>query len=144
MAGFGDTAENSLLNLIYRATAWANVADNAASSPLTNIHVSLHTASPGDSGTLSTNESAYGNYARQNVARSTGWTSASGGSTLLAANLVFPASSGSATTVTDFATGKTGGGAAEMFIYGAISPTIPIGGAGVTPTLTTATTLSID
>ena len=35
---------NSIVNLMYRATAWANVADNASSSPLTNTYVSLHTA----------------------------------------------------------------------------------------------------
>lgn len=35
---------NSIVNLMYRATAWANVADNAGSSPLTNTYVALHTA----------------------------------------------------------------------------------------------------
>ena len=35
---------NRILNLMYRATAWANVADNAASSPLTNVVVALHSA----------------------------------------------------------------------------------------------------
>jgi hypothetical protein len=32
------------LNLMYRATAWANVADNAAAAPLTDVAVALHTA----------------------------------------------------------------------------------------------------
>jgi hypothetical protein len=35
---------NSIVNLMYRATAWSNVADNASSSPLTNTYVSLHPA----------------------------------------------------------------------------------------------------
>jgi hypothetical protein len=77
------------------------------------------------------------------VARSTGWSAASGGSTNLAANLAFPASTGSATTITDFSTGKSGGGAAAILWYGAVSPTIPIGSAGVTPRLTTATAISL-
>ena len=36
---------NSIINLMYRAVAWANMADNAASSPVTNVTVALHTAS---------------------------------------------------------------------------------------------------
>lgn len=35
-------ASNSLLALMYNATAWANVADNAASSPLANTYIALH------------------------------------------------------------------------------------------------------
>ena len=35
---------NSILALIYNATPWANVADNAASSPLTAIAMALATA----------------------------------------------------------------------------------------------------
>jgi hypothetical protein len=42
--------ENDLLKLIFNATAIANLADNAASSPLTNLYVSLHTADPGEAG----------------------------------------------------------------------------------------------
>lgn len=50
-AGKGDTFENDVLKLIFNGTAIANLADNAASSPLTNLEVSLHTADPTDSGT---------------------------------------------------------------------------------------------
>lgn len=35
---------NNIVNLMYRATNWANVADNASSSPFTNTYVSMHTA----------------------------------------------------------------------------------------------------
>jgi hypothetical protein len=64
-----------LLNLYFDAVAIANVADNAASSPLTNIQVALHTADPGLAGTQATNEVAYTSYARVAVARgSGGWT----------------------------------------------------------------------
>ncbi len=44
----GNTFENDLLKLIFNATAIANIADNAGSSPLTNLYVSLHTADPGE------------------------------------------------------------------------------------------------
>ena len=48
--------ETAILSLVFNATAWANYADNAASSPQTNISVALHTADPGTSGTQSTSE----------------------------------------------------------------------------------------
>lgn len=139
----GDTTENAILNLIFRATAWANYADNAASAPETNIHVGLHTADPGEAGTMSTSESAYTNYARQNVARSTGWSSSSAGSTSPAANIDFPSSGAAGTTITHFSTGKTGGGAAAILWSGTVTPNIAIGAAGITPRLTTASTIDL-
>jgi hypothetical protein len=144
MAGFADVTENSILDLIYRATAWANYAINATTSPETNIVVALHTGDPGDAGTMATLESAYTNYARQNTLRSTGWNAASGGSVALNANLDFPSSGAAGTTITHFSTGKSGGGTAPILMAGAVSPTIPIGGAGVVPRLTTATTCALD
>src|SRR5690349_4653937 len=44
----GNTAENDIMKLLFNATAITNIADNAASSPLTNLEVSLHTADPGE------------------------------------------------------------------------------------------------
>lgn len=143
MAGFSDSSENSILNLVYSATAWANVADNAAGTPLTNIHVGLHTADPGDTGTMSTSEVAYTSYARVNVARSTGWTTATTGVISPAAQIDFPAGTGGSGTVTYFSTGKTSGGAAIIFMSGTVTPSI-VTGSAVTPHLTVATTLSLD
>jgi len=75
VASFTDGTESALLKLLFNATAWANVADNAAGSPLTNLYVSLHNADPGEGGSQTTNETAYTNYARQAVARTSGgWT----------------------------------------------------------------------
>ena len=62
----------SALALMFSATAWANYADNAATTPQTNIHVALATADPGDAGTMSTSEATYTSYARVNVARTSG------------------------------------------------------------------------
>ena len=88
----GNTWENDLLKLIFQATAIANVADNAASSPLTNLYVSLHTADPGEAGDQTTSEISYTGYARVAVARSTGWDAASGGATANAARVGLRAS----------------------------------------------------
>lgn len=139
----GDTTENAILLLIFNATAWGNYADNAASSPQTNIHVALHTADPGESGTMSTSESAYTSYARVNVARSgSGWT-VTANSVSPAANIDFPAGTGGSGTVTYCSTGKTGGGATAILLSGTVTPNI-VTGNGVTPRITTATTITLD
>lgn len=138
-----NNTENNILDLIFRATAWANFADNAAASPLTNIHVALATADPTDTGTMSTSEATYTSYARVNVARSTGWSAASGGSTSPAAAITFPAGTGGSGTVTHFQVGKTGGGAVDVLWNGTVTPNI-VTGNGITPELTTATTITLD
>lgn len=138
-----DVTENAILNLIFRGTAWANYADNAAASPETNIHTGLHTADPGDAGTMSTSEVAYTSYARTNVLRSTGFSASVAGSTSPAATISFPAGTGGSGTVTHFSTGKTGGGAAAILFSGTVTPSI-VTGSGVTPQLTTSTTITLD
>jgi hypothetical protein len=138
-----DITENAILNLVFSATTWANYAINATASPETNIVVALHTADPTDSGTQASSETSYTSYARVNVARSTGWTTASAGSVSPAANIDFPAGTGGSGTISFFSTGKSGGGASAILWSGAVSPTIAAGN-GVTPRLTTATTITLD
>jgi len=139
----GNTFENDLLLLILNATAIANLADNAAASPLTNLSVALHTADPGEAGTQSTSEATYTSYARVSVARTSGgWTVASG-SASPAATISFPAGTGGAGTVTHFSVGPTGGGATKIFYSGTVTPNI-VTGNGVTPQLTTASTITED
>lgn len=140
-----DTTENAILNLIFRAVAWANYADNAATSAETNIPHALHTADPGDTGTMSTSETTYTSYARTNVGRTTGgWSAASGGSVSPAANVDFPAGTGGGSgVVTHFSTGKSGGGAAAILWSGTVTPNITTGN-GITPRLSTASTITLD
>jgi hypothetical protein len=138
-----NTTENAILSLIFEAAAWANYADNAASSPETNIVFALHTGDPGDTGTMSTSEIAYTSYARVNVARSAAGFTVSSGSCSPDANVDFPAGAGGSGTATHFSTGKSGGGAAAILWSGGISPSI-VTGSGVTPRLTTATTITLD
>ncbi len=141
----GGTTEGAILALIFNATAWANYADNAVSAPQTNIACALHTADPGTSGTQSTSESAYTSYARVNVARTSGgWTISGTGpaSCSPVSNISFPAGTGGSGTVTNFSTGKTGGGASAILWSGTVTPNISTG-SGITPVLTTATTLTL-
>lgn len=144
MAGFSDAAETAIMSLLFNATAWANIADNAASSPNTNIAVAAHTADPGDAGSQSTSEAAYTNYARVNVARTSGGWTVTGGSVSPVAAISFPASGAAGSSITHFSAGKTGGGASAIHMAGTVTPNIAIGAAGITPQLSTATTLTLD
>lgn len=118
----GNMIENDLLKLIFNATAIANLADNAASSPLTNLAVALHTADPGEAGTMSTSEVTYTGYARVSVARTTGGWTVTNNSVSPAANIDFGqrTDNGTAVVATHFSVGFTGAGAAKIINRGVI------------------------
>lgn len=115
---------NNLLALIYNATAWANIADNAASAPITNIYVALSTVTGAVGDTMSTNEANYTNYVRQTVARTTGgWTAPSSRATSNAAQITFPQCGVTGNTITSAKTGKATG-ASDVFHYGDLNAPI--------------------
>jgi hypothetical protein len=127
-----NTFEADLVALIFNATAIANIADNAASSPLTNLHVSLHTADPGEGGSQTTNECAYGSYARVAVARSgSGWT-VSGNTATNAALVQFPQCTSSSETATHVAVGTASSGTGKLLYKGALSASLAIS-SGIQP-----------
>jgi hypothetical protein len=140
---FSNATETAILALIFNATAWANYADNAVSSPQTATAMALHTADPGESGTMATSEAAYTSYARGSVNRNSGGWTVSGATAVLAANLDFAAATGGSETETHFSTGKTGGGSAAILLSGTVTPNIAVSN-GVTPRLTTSTTITLD
>lgn len=145
MSAISDTTEAAILALVFNATTWANYAINASASPETNIAVGLHTADPGDTGTMSTNEIAYTSYSRASVARTSGGWTVSGTSPTQAvpvSAISFTAGTGGSGTATHFTTGKTGGGAAAVLWYGTVTPNI-VTGSGVTPQLTTSTSIQL-
>ena len=135
--------ENSLLKLIFNATAIANLADNAASSPLTNLYVSLHTADPGEAGDQSTSEATYTSYARVAVLRTTGGWTVTNNSVSPVANIDFPNCTGGTNTITYFGVGTASSGAGILYYSGTVSPSISVS-SGVTPRLTTASTITED
>lgn len=135
--------ENDLLKLIFQATAIANICDNAASSPLTNLYVSLHTADPGEAGDQTTSEVAYTSYARVAVARTSGGWTVTGNSVSPVATIGFPAGTGGSGTATYFGVGTDASGAGKLLYSGAISPSISCGN-GITPQLTAASTITED
>lgn len=117
---------NSLLALIYNATPWANIADNAASSPITNIYLALSTVTGAVADTMSTNEATYTNYARQTIVRSTsGWTAPSSRATSNVAQITFPQCGVTGNTIVAAKTGKATG-ASEVFHYGDLNAPIEV------------------
>ena len=139
----GNTAENSLLLLLFNGTAWANIADNAASGPLTNLYVAFHTADPGEAGSQTTSETAYTSYARVAVARTSGGWTVTANSVSPVANIDAPACTGLTATLTHFSIGTASSGAGILLVSGTITPNISVS-SGVTPRLTTSTVITAD
>lgn len=120
-------ASDSILAIMYNATAWANVADNASSSPLTNIYVALHIAPVSAGGNQSEDETSYTNYARVAVARTTGgWTAPSSGATANTAAIEFAQCGVTGATITDVSTGVGASGATAYWHTGALSASIAV------------------
>ena len=140
MTASGGYAENLLL-LIFNATPYANIADNAASSPLTNLYVSLHTASPTASGDQTSNESTYTSYARVAVARTSGGWTITDNAVSPVSNITFPTATGGTETVTHFGIGTASSGTGALLYFGTLSPNISVS-SGVTPQITTASTIT--
>jgi hypothetical protein len=141
-----DAFEADLLKLIFNATPIANLADNASVAPLTNIAVAGHTADPGETGNMTTNETAYTGYARASVpCTAGGWTISGSAPTVASpvAPIAWPPCTGGAGTITHASCGPTGGGATEIYYSGPVTPNISVSN-GVTPQLTTASTISED
>ena len=140
--GTSSTFANQQLLLFFNGTTIANLANNASSSPLTNLYASLHTADPTAAGNEASNEVIYTGYARVAVARTSGGWTVTANAVSPAATISFPACTGGTATATYWAAGYAASGATEIMYSGAISPAIAISN-GVTPQLTTASTITI-
>lgn len=141
-----NASANDYVALIYNATAVANIADNAATSPLTNIFIAAHTAEPGAAGTQSTSEAAYTGYARASVARTTGGFTCSNGTVTLVANASFGACTAGSAILTHWSTGVAASGATKILHRGVFGSRLgPFTGAITTNIVTIpGTTLAVD
>lgn len=144
MAGKADTFTNDYLKLIFNAVAIANIADNAASAPLTNLYVSLHTDDPTDAGDQTSNEIAYTGYARVAVARIAGAWAVSASVVSPVSFIVFQEMTGGAGgTVTHWGVGTDTSGTGKLLYSGLVVPN-PIVVLGFIPRLTAASTVTED
>ena len=139
----GNTFENDLLKLIFNGDAIANIADNAASSPLAVLYLALHTADPGEAGSQTTSEATYTSYARVAVARTSSGFTIANNQVTLAANTDFPAATGGTNTITHFGIGTASSGAGKLLYKGSLSPTISVSN-GVTPRINSGVIVTED
>lgn len=126
MASFTNGTENSLLLLIFNAANWSLIADNTATTPATQFFVSLHNADPGEAGNQTTNETAYTNYARIAVARTSGGFTVSGTDptqVVNAATITFATCGVTGDTITHWGLGTLVSGAGVLLLSGVVGPT---------------------
>lgn len=115
-----NTTENELALLIFNKTlpAWLGALSSTGN---TDFYLSLHTADPGEAGNQTTNECAYGSYARIPVVRtSSGWT-VSGNQAVNAALAQFAEASSGSETITHVAIGTASSGAGQIVVSGALN-----------------------
>ena len=133
-----NTSESNLLLLLFNNTNWANVGDATGlrgSTTAGSFYVGLHTADPGETGTQTTSETSYTNYARIAVARSAGGWTVSGTAPTQAANtssVTFAACGVTGATLTHFTVGVNSAGAGEALWYGALTSNLTVS-SGITP-----------
>lgn len=119
-----NTTENDILAMMLEGTdpAWRANA---------TCYIALYTADPGEAGSATTNECAYGSYARVAVTKSSGWTD--GGSTFSNAGLLqFPQCTSGSETATHFAVVTTSSGAGQILVSAALSSSLAIS-SGIQP-----------
>lgn len=124
--------ETDLLELIFNGTTITNIADNAASSPITTIYVSLHTGDPGETGAQNTSEATYTGYARIAVNRNSGGWTVSGNNVSNTGIVTFGLCSAGSNTITHFGLGTSLSGAGYLMFSGALDASLAVS-AGITP-----------
>jgi hypothetical protein len=127
--------ETSLLGLIVTNVDAANVGDAAGlqnSAAAGVFWISLCTATPGETGDQTTNETVYTNYARQDEARDTvQWTVTN--NTADNDNAIgFPTCGATGATLTDFGIGSASTAAGNLFLFGALTAPLAVA-SGITP-----------
>ena len=124
MAGKSSNFANELLKLIFNGTAIANLADNAASSPITNWELSLHTALP-TSG-QNHNEVTYTGYARVAVTRNGAGFVVTGNAVSPVNTIAFEACTAGTMSATYLGLGTAHSGAGSLKYAFPLSPAISI------------------
>jgi hypothetical protein len=122
----GNTTEADFIAFVFNATAMPSYG--------ANLSVALHTADPGEGGTMATNEADYTPYARVSVARDAGGWTCAGNQASNTAEITFPECTSGSDTITHVSVGTAGGqilysGAltASIDISALITPRFPVG-----------------
>jgi hypothetical protein len=127
--------ETSLLGLIFTNVAAANVGDAGGLQPSSSAGVfwiGLKTAAGAETDSQSTNEAAYGSYARQDEARNTTQWTVTNDTADNDNAITFPAATSGSETEQSFAIGSASSGAGNLFFYGALTASLAVS-TGITP-----------
>jgi hypothetical protein len=140
--GKGNTFINDYLKLLLNATTITGIAVNDTGTPLTNLYLVLSTGTLTAASDGTTTVAVYTSYASVAVARTTGgFTASTAQASTLVATASFPACTGGTETETYAQLNTTVSGAGKVLYFGPVSPTLAVA-TGVTPQLTTATSIS--
>lgn len=153
MSGYAaNTIQTGILQQIFNAKAVGSGSSGLASSSTglsTGLWISLHIADPVASGSQNTNETTYASYARIITDRTTavtGWavTGNSPASCSPLQSVTFAQCSATTTAlITNFGVGSSSAGAGTLWFSGPVTSNINVN-SGVTPSLTTATAVTLD
>lgn len=116
--------ETDLLGLIFNNTDIADIGDAGGlqnSATAGSLYVALHTGDPGEAGTATTSESAYGSYARVAVARTAGGWTVSGNTASNTALVQFPECASGSETITHVSITTASSGASKILYSGALT-----------------------
>lgn len=133
--GMSNAGESSLQSLLFQNTNFANAPVIQGSSSAGSFYIALHTSSPGQAGTQSTNEAAYTSYAREAVARSSGGWTVTGSNPTTAENaaaITFPACTGGSETEQFASIGQETSGAGEVYFIVTLTSSLAVSN-GITP-----------
>lgn len=114
---FSNTAETAINTYIFKgdAVSW---------SGNTNLWLALHTADPGEAGSMAA-ESTYGGYVRVAISRASGFT-ISGPTVQNAALVQFPLCVSSSSVCTHVSIVDTSSGAATVIVSGALNSSVTV------------------
>lgn len=110
----GNVFANDFLLAIFNAVAIANLLDNAASSPLTHLQLSLHTDDPGPGGNQTANEATYTGYARIALLRTSAGFTVSSRQVVNAILAAFPICTAGTNSIRWCAVGTAASGAGKV------------------------------
>lgn len=130
-----DTFENELMAHVFTNADIALIGDATGlrgSTTAGSLYVALHTGTPTDTMTQTTNEATYTGYARVAVVRSgSGWT-VTANAVANAAAITFGACTAGSDTLTYFSVGTSSSGTGKVLWYGALTASLAVS-AGITP-----------
>jgi hypothetical protein len=130
-----NTFETDLLKHIFNNDAIALVGDASGvlgSATAGSLYVSLHTADPGEAADQTTSETAYTNYVRVAVARTSGGWTVSGNTASNTALVQFAQCGVTGATLTHFGIGTASSSTGKLLYKGALTSSLAVS-SGIQP-----------